>query len=52
MLKFVLIVSFILSKLYGGYLKYLDNSYLEKEPPENVKDGSHYKELEDKDISE
>ena len=38
MLKFVLIVSFILSKLYGGYLKYLDNSYLEKEPPENVKD--------------
>ena len=38
MLKPVLIGSFILNKLYGGYLKYLDNSYLEKEPPENVKD--------------
>ena len=38
MLKLVLIGSFILNKLYGGYLKYLDNSYLEKEPPRNVKD--------------
>lgn len=38
MLKLILIGSFILNKLYDGYLKYLDNSYLEKEPPENVKD--------------
>ena len=37
-LKLVLIGSFVLNKLYGGFLKYLDNSYLEKEPPENVRD--------------
>ena len=38
MLKLVLISSFILNKLYDGYLKYLDNSYLKKDPPENVRD--------------
>lgn len=38
MLKWILIGSFILNKAYEGYLKYLDNSYLEKEPPENVRD--------------
>lgn len=38
MLKWILIGSFILNKAYEGYLKYLDNSYLEKEPPGNVRD--------------
>ena len=38
MLKLILTGSFILSKLYGGWLEFLDNSYLEKDPPDNVKD--------------
>ena len=41
-MKWILIGSFVISKIYHGFLDYLNASYMEKELPENVKDVYDY----------